>query len=141
MNIATPTLEDVKRDYHEVVSIFMNVRDIETLKEYQKRYKTTIEVDRMPIDEFISGTAEIVRIETWNSLGYIYFNYTNPQKVHIMFDVYSEDVDEYFIDSATYETLEEEYIKGLLWIISLKNQRIDLMGDFIKDLKINTKGD
>ena len=119
MNIATPTLEEIKKDYHEVVSIFMNVRDIETLKEYQKKYKTTIEVDRMPIDEFVSGTAEIVRVETWNNLGYIYFNYTNPQKVYIMFDVYSEDVDEYFIDSATYDTLEEEYINGLMWIISI----------------------
>ena len=36
MNIATPTLEEIKKDYHEVVSIFMNVRDIETLKENGK---------------------------------------------------------------------------------------------------------
>lgn len=124
MNIATPTLEDIKRDYHEVVSIFMNVRDIETLKQYQKEYKTTIEVDRMPIDEFVSGTAEVVRVETWNNLGYIYFNYSNPKKVIIYFDVYSEDVDEYFIDSATYDTLEEEYIKGLRWIIKLNINKI-----------------
>lgn len=119
MKNTTPTLEEIKNDYKEVCSIFMNVRDIETLKQYQKKYKTIIEVDRMPIDEFISGTAEVVRVETWNSLGYIYFNYTNPQNVFIMFDVYSEDVDEYFIDSATYDTLEEEYTNGLLWIIKM----------------------
>lgn len=119
MKNSTPTLEEIKNDYKEVCSIFMNVRDIETLKQYQKEYKTTIEVDRMPIDEFVSGTAEIVRVESWNSLGYIYFNYMNPQKVYIMFDVYSEDVDEYFIDSVTYDTLEKEYINGLLWIIKM----------------------
>lgn len=115
----TPTLEEIKNDYKEVCSIFMNVRDIETLKQYQEKYKTTIEVDRMPIYEFTSGTAEIVRVETWNNLGYIYFNYTNPQRVFIMFDVYSEDIDEYFIDGATYDVLEKEYIKGLLWIIKM----------------------
>lgn len=118
MNIATPTLEDIKRDYHEVVSIFMNVRDIEILEEYQKKYKTTIEVDRMRIEETDSKIAYMVRIETWNNLGYIYFNYSNPKKVMICFDVYSEDVDEYFIECATYDTLEQEYIKGLMWIIS-----------------------
>lgn len=118
MNITTPTLEEIKRDYHEVVSIFMNVRDIETLKEYQEKYKTTIEVDRIPIAETESKMANIVRVETWNNLGYIYFNYYNPKEVIIYFDVYSEDVDEYFLDSVTYDTLEKEYIQGLMWIIS-----------------------
>lgn len=118
MNITTPTLEEIKKDYHEVVSIFMNVRDIETLKEYQKKYKTTIEVDRMPIEETESKMANIVRVETWNNLGYIYFDYNNPKKVIVYFDVYSEDVDEYFLDSVTYDTLEKEYIQGLMWIIS-----------------------
>ena len=118
MNITTPTLEEIKRDYHEVVSIFMNIRDIETLKEYQEKYKTTIEVDRMPIAETESKMANIVRVEAWNNLGYIYFNYYNPKEVIIYFDVYSEDVDEYFLDSVTYDTLEKEYIQGLMWIIS-----------------------
>ena len=74
----------------------------------------------MPLYEYTeNGIAEIVRIECWDNLGYIYFNYMNPEKVYIYFDVYSEDVEEYFLDSVTYDTLEKEYTKGLLWIIQL----------------------
>ena len=116
----THTLDEIKNDYHEVVSIFMNVREIKTLKEYAKRHKVSIEVDRLPLYEYTeNGIAEIVRIECWDNLGYIYFNYMNPEKVYIYFDVYSEDVEEYFLDSVTYDTLEKEYTKGLLWIIQL----------------------
>ncbi len=137
MNI--PTIEEIKENYKEVVSIFMNIRDIKTLMEYSTKYKVTIEVDSIPIWEIIENEyevevqAEFVRIECWKNLGYIYFNYSNPENVSIYFDVWSDDIDEYFISDITIEKLTESYIKGLLWIIELKNCRIDVLEKFHKE--------
>lgn len=137
MNIPNiPTIEEIKENYKEVVSIFMNIRDIKTLMEYSEKYKVTIEVDSIPIwdigieDEV---SAEFVRIECWKNLGYVYFIYTNPENVLIYFDVWSDDIDEYFISDITIEKLTESYIKGLLWIIELKNCRIDVLEKLHKE--------
>lgn len=119
-NKLTPTIEDIRADYEEVVALLQDVTDIEELRRIAKRERLTIEINGM---EDYDGNweqiseIEYIRVNAFHWLDYIYFWYDGVKKVY--FDVWSEDAFEDFITDITIENLETAYEKGIEWLNSI----------------------
>lgn len=133
----TPTLREIKKDYEEVVSIFNGIRDIKTLKNLGEKYHLTIEVNGESIynwnktDRFFDEKIYYVRVESYNCLHYIYFYYNNTKKSKfaesIYFDVWSDDIDDDFLNDININTLEIEYADSLMYVIERMRKHINVL--------------
>ena len=109
-----PTIEEIKRDYDELIKIINDVRTIEQIKQLDKEKKFTIEINGMTIDEFLTPDSEgyictdkdieWVRYEVYGCLTYIYDSFNGK----LMFDVWSEFCEDEFIRDITIDELTEE---------------------------------
>lgn len=103
-----PTMEEIKRDYNELMEIIKGVRTIEQAREIE-RYVCEVEINGDLIDEFVrnGGTnkdIEWIRCAEYGCLDYIY-SYLDGK---IIFDVYSKYCDYDFIHDVTIDELTEE---------------------------------
>ena len=115
-----PTMEEIKRDYNELMEIIKGVRTIEQAEVLAKEYNFTIEINGLPIDEFVNGMKlfdgtrngyrrtnediEWIRYETYGCLDYIYDRFDGKH----MFDVWCDCCDYDFIIDITIDKLTEE---------------------------------
>lgn len=126
-----PTMEEIKRDYAELMKIIKDVRTIEQAKEMEKM-GFIVEINGLPIDEYVNGMKmfdgtrngikgtdeeiEWIRYECYGCLSYIYDRFDGKP----MFDVWSEYCFDEFIRDITIDKLTEElYEKEKEYIINL----------------------
>ena len=104
-----PTMEEIKRDYNELMEIIKDIRTIEQVKELDKQKRFTIEINGMFIDEFLKANGtdkdiEWIRYESYGCLSYIYDRFDGKP----MFDVWSDYCYNEFIMDITIDELTEE---------------------------------
>lgn len=120
MKLDTPTMEKINLDYNYIVPIFKGVRNIKALKDLGRLMMLTIEVNGESVnefnDDFLEDLVSFVRINSYESLDYIYFNYSNGRCTSILFDVWSNDVETDFLTDIRIENLEDEYADGIRWV-------------------------
>lgn len=108
-----PTINEIKRDYNELVEIIKDIRTIEQVKQLEKEF--TIEINGMSIEEFLQPDSkgyictdkdiEWIRYEVYGCLSYIYDRFDGKP----MFDVWSDYCDDEFIRDITIDKLTEEF--------------------------------
>lgn len=119
-----PTMEEIKKDYNELMEIIKNVRTIEQARELEKEKKFTIEINGLSIDEYVNGMKlydgtrdkykgtneeiEWIRYENYGCLSYIYDRFDGKP----MFDVYSEYLEDEFIRDIDIDDLTEDLYKS-----------------------------
>lgn len=111
-----PTIEEIKRDYNELMEIIKDVKTIEQAKQLEKDF-TIIEINGMSIGEFLTPDnngyvctdkdIEWIRYEVYGCLSYIYDRFDGKP----MFDVFSEFCQYEFITDITIDKLTEELYK------------------------------
>lgn len=109
-----PTIEEIKRDYNELMEIIKDVKTIEQAKQLEKDF-TIIEINGMSIDEFLTPDnngyvctdkdIEWIRYEVYGCLSYIYQRFDNGK---IWFDVWSDFLYDEFIRDITIDKLTED---------------------------------
>ena len=108
-----PTIEEIKRDYSELMEIIKDVRTIEQAKEMENK-GFIVEINGVTINEYLNGEGindgktnyniEWIRYEAFGCLSYIYDRFDgNP-----MFDVWSNYCYDEFIRDITIDKLTEE---------------------------------
>lgn len=110
------SLEYIKEKYNEITSALKGVTNIETLKKLGASMELTIEVN----GEFVDYVDEdepvnYVRVESYDTLSYIYFFYENDY-MHvpdgdclIFFDVWDENEYDDVIVDITIDELDDAY--------------------------------
>ena len=114
-----PTIEEIKRDYNELMEIIKDVRTIEQAEEIEKM-GFIVEINGLPIDEYVNGMRmfdgtrnnvrgtneeiEWIRYECYGCLSYIYDRFDGKP----MFDVWCEYCFDEFIRDITIDELTEE---------------------------------
>lgn len=103
-----PTMEEIKRDYNELMEIIKDIRTIEQAKELEKD-GFTIEINGAIISEYMDGNDNIewIRYDGYGYLSYIYDRFDGKP----MFDVYSNYLDDEFIRDITIDELTEEMLE------------------------------
>lgn len=109
-----PTIEEIKRDYNELMEIIKDVKTIEQAKQLEKDF-TIIEINGMSIGEFLTPDnngyvctdkdIEWIRYEVYGCLSYIYQRFDNGK---IWFDVWSDFLYDEFIRDITIDKLTED---------------------------------
>lgn len=115
-----PTIEEIKRDYAELMEVAKNVRTIEQAIEVEKKEKVTIEINGLLIDEYVNGmklydgtrtkdrgtneNIEWIRYEAYGCLAYVYDRFDGKP----MFDVWCNYGEYEFITDITIDELTEE---------------------------------
>lgn len=109
-----PTMEEIKRDYNELMEIIKDIKTIEQVKALEKENKFTIEINGMTIEEFLTPDSngyvctdkdiEWIRYDLYGCLSYIYQRTDGK----IYFDVWSEYCQYDFITDTTINELTEE---------------------------------
>ncbi len=108
-----PTIEEIKRDYNELMGIIKDVRTIEQAREMERK-GFIVEINGVTIDEYINGEGynegktdeniEWIRYEVYGCLSYIYDRFDGKP----MFDVFSMYCYDEFIRDITIDELTEE---------------------------------
>ena len=90
-----PTIEEIKRDYNELMEIIKGVRTIEQAKEMERK-GFIVEINGVSIEEYINGEGinegktddniEWIRYENYGCLSYIYDRFDGKP----MFDVFCD---------------------------------------------------
>lgn len=109
-----PTMEEIKRDYNELMEIIKDVKTIEQVKQLDEEKKFTIEINGMSIGEFLTPDSngcvctdkdiEWIRYEVYGCLSYIY----QRTDGEIWFDVWSNLLYDEFIRDITIDRLTED---------------------------------
>ena len=120
-----PTLEEIKRDYNELIEIIKDIKTIEQIKALDKTKQFTIEINGMFVDEFIghnltNENIEWIRYESYGCLSYIY----NRLDGAYMFDVWSNYCDDEFIRDITIDKLTEDFYENTM------NEMIDIIDEW-----------
>jgi len=109
-----PTLEEIKRDYSELVELVGNVTTIEQAENWNVKGKFTIEVNGEALDAFKADGGkdediEWFRYETYGCLSYVYVYIKNGSVDDILFDVWSNKKDCEFIQDTSISKVEANY--------------------------------
>lgn len=108
-----PTMEEIKRDYNELMEIIKDVKTINQAREMENK-GFIVEINGVSIDEYLNGEGynegktddniEWIRYENYGCLSYIYDRFDGKP----MFDVWSEYCFDEFIRDITIDKLTEE---------------------------------
>ncbi len=109
-----PTMEEIKRDYNELMEIIKDVRTIEQAREIENR-GFIVEINGVTIDEYVNDggflndgktddNIEWIRYENYGCLSYIYDRFDGKP----MFDVFSVYCYDEFIRDITIDELTED---------------------------------
>ena len=107
-----PKLEEVKKDYFELISIAKNITTIAEIEKLPNFIE--VEVNGVSLQEFKQKYSdkdiEWIRYESYGSLSYVYIRINNGvADKYIQFDVWSNWLDDDFITDTCIEDLEKEY--------------------------------
>lgn len=113
-----PTIEEIKRDYNELMEIIKDVRTIEQAKEMESK-GFIVEINGVSIEEYINGDSinegktddniEWIRYESYGCLSYIYDRFDGKPMFDVFCDYsYSEFITDITIDELTEELYEKE---------------------------------
>ena len=106
-----PTLEEIKRDYNELVSEVKDIHTVKAARELEKKYKwLTIEINGDLLKDTTPDDTEVewVRYDGYGCLAYIYVRTDGSS---IAFDVWANAADFEFMDTVTIDDLDERYPK------------------------------
>lgn len=123
-----PSLENIQKDYDELLQLVGSIVTVEQVKEFQKSHtNVTIEINGMSVDEFeeglvlLGGTRAVsrksnndidwIRYECYGCLSYIYFHIKSGVITSIIFDVWSNKWDNEFIENVTMDNVVSDYDK------------------------------
>lgn len=127
-NFDIPKYEEIVTDYEEILNLLKNVKDISKLKEIEKEYHLSIEVNSLPLNEFNEeNEIAFVRVDHFKNLDCIYFNYDNyvngnfNSNLFVYFDVWFEECfdGEIYLDvivDTTITRLENDYKSAIEYI-------------------------
>lgn len=122
-NFDIPKYEEIVADYEEILNLLKNVKDINKLKEIEKEYHLSIEVNSLPLNEFNEeNEVAFVRVDHFKNLDYIYFNYDNyvngnfNSNLFVYFDVWFEECFDDLIVDTTITKLENDYKSAIEYI-------------------------
>ena len=117
-----PTIEEIKRDYFELMEIIKDVRTVEDAIKVEETKKLTIEINGMSIDEYkkvnnigprafiytdengVEEGIEWIRYESYGCLSYIYDRFDGKPS----FDIWSNKCDYDFVQDITIDEITEE---------------------------------
>ena len=113
-----PTIEEIKRDYNELMGIIKDVRTIEQAREMERK-GFIVEINGVTIDEYINGEGynegktdeniEWIRYEVYGCLSYIYDRFDGKPMFDVFCDYsYGEFITDITIDKLTEELYEKE---------------------------------
>lgn len=109
-----PTYEDVVNDYNELYKLIGNITTVEQLVELSS--ELMIEVNSIEVNQFVENNSnmsmkdvDFVRYESYGCLDFIYAHYENGKLKTILFDVFSEMLEDYFLEGVSIETLTEDF--------------------------------
>lgn len=106
-----PTLEEIKRDYNELIDIIGNVTTMEQALKLTDKFR--IEINGLWIKDYIEDLntnedIEWIRYESYGCLYYIYVTFKHGIISDIHFDVWCNKHDVEFIDFITIDELDKE---------------------------------
>lgn len=130
------TLGQIKQDYKEITNLISNCKTLNDLKSLSKQLqeqKTNIEINGTPLKDIKSledSNIDRIKIDGYKSLCDIYFNEWQSNEPKVMFDAYL-GVNECFIEEATIDTLDDEYLEYIKYFMDLGPEPItpDVMAD------------
>ena len=117
-----PTIEEIKRDYFELMEIIKDVRTVEDAIKVEETKKLTLEINGMSIDEYkkinnigprafiytdengVEEGIEWIRYESYGCLSYIYDRFDGKPS----FDIWSNKCDYNFVQDITIDEITEE---------------------------------
>lgn len=113
-----PTMEEIKRDYNELMEIIKGVKTIEQAKEMENK-GFVVEINGVSIEEYINGEGynegktdeniEWIRYESYGCLSYIYDRFDGKPMFDVFCDYsYDEFIRDISIDKLTEELYEKE---------------------------------
>lgn len=137
-----PTLDEIKRDYRELMDIIKDVRTIEQAREVEANYGISVEINGVSIDEFVNGLKTVngrsgsrgtnadiewIRYEAFGCLSYVYDRFDSKPTFDVWGNAaYCEFVTDIHIDDLT----PENYA---VWVNNeverLNEQGVKLSGD------------
>ena len=107
-----PTLEEIQRDYKELLSVVENVTTLkDALKLHEKEF-TTIEINSIPIELFNVGedvNIDYIRYSYYGCLDYIYCYIKNNVIETVIFDVWCNAYEDTFINDTTIDKVTDEH--------------------------------
>lgn len=129
-----PSLEEIKALYNEVIPLMQKLKTKEDVIEFGKKYKTTMEINYDLVDYYDENEPiEVIRCGEWEDLDYIYvyLDGSTPPR----FDVWCDFMEYDFIDGATIENLEKNYIEGIRWLWLRSLTRLEDLKEIIEILR------
>lgn len=113
-----PTMEEIKRDYVELMNIIKDVRTVNQAKEMESK-GFIIEINGVSINEYLRGEGynegitddniEWIRYEVYGCLSYIYDRFDGKPMFDVWCDyAYCEFITDITIDELTEELYEKE---------------------------------
>lgn len=113
-----PTMEEIKRDYDELMEIIKGVKTIKQAKEMESK-GFVVEINGVSIEEYINGEGynegktdeniEWIRYESYGCLSYIYDRFDGKPMFDVFCDYsYGEFITDITIDKLTEELYEKE---------------------------------
>lgn len=100
-----PSLEEIKKDYNNLMKIVSGVTTIEDVRKMIRLHRLRVEI----IERGRNNDIVWIRLESsFGSLDHIYCNIKNGMINNVIFDVWSDELDDYFISNTTIEDLTEE---------------------------------
>lgn len=125
------TLGQIKQDYKEITELISNCKTLNDLKSLSKQLN--IEINGIPLKNIKSlegFNIDRIKIGEYKSLCDIYFNEWQSNEPKVMFDAYL-GVNECFIEEATIDTLDDEYLEYIEYFMDLGPEPItpDVMAD------------
>lgn len=106
-----PTLEEIKRDYNEFISLIGSITTKEKAVDLKHKYNITVEINGEFAEQYEGTDTEInwIRYEAYGCLDSIYVNFTDGIVNQIYFDIWSNKCDSVFIEDISYDILDDVY--------------------------------
>ena len=141
-----PTLEEIKRDYYELMDIIKGVKTIDQAREIEEKHGIPVEINGVSIDEFVNGLKTIngradgrgtdaniqwIRYEAYGCLSYVYDWFGAAPT----FDVWSNAADNDFVtDIHFYDLTPANYAQWVSEAAKLLDARGVKLNDSVEAL-------
>ncbi len=109
-----PTLDEIRRDYDELISMIGDLSTIGEIMNFKKKDRFTIEINGEYLDDFINSDStnediKEIRYASYGCLAYIYVYVKNGIVDDIIFDVWSNKWQSEFIINTSMDDVESNY--------------------------------
>lgn len=106
-----PTLEEIKRDYKELLGLIGSITTKEKAVDLKHKYNITVEINGEFAEQYKRTDAEInwIRYAAYGCLDNIYVYCSRGSINEIYFDVWSNECDSAFIEGISFDDLDAVY--------------------------------